>query len=66
MYRAQTTPERALDLARSGECAGILDIKVRLCAEGRAGGEAQVFSLAFGSKLRSLCHQAQANRPPRT
>ena len=66
MHRDQTTLERAFDLARSGECAGILDIKVRLNAEGRRGDDAQLVGLALGSRLRSLCSGARVNRAPRT
>jgi hypothetical protein len=52
--------ERSYQLARSGECAGVADIRRRLRAEGHADATAQLTASPLLRKdLTRLCLQAQ-------
>jgi hypothetical protein len=51
-----TCLERAFELARSGACAGVQDIRKQLRAEGYA--EAQLYGSALSRQLRDLCLEA--------
>ncbi len=52
-----TAMERAYELARSGDCATVADIKARLRAEGLA--EDQIFGPKLLADLRGLCNAAR-------
>jgi hypothetical protein len=52
-----TTLERAFQLARSGDCAGVADIRARLLAEGY--DRKQLEGPALTRQLRTLCAEAQ-------
>jgi hypothetical protein len=56
-----TCLERAFELAKSGACAGIQDIRIQLRAEGYQ--EAQLYGPSLGRQLRDLC-LAAARRAP--
>ena len=53
MVTRPTALERAYELARSGTCATVADIKARLRAEGLP--EDQVFGPRLLADLRALC-----------
>ena len=55
-----STLERAFALARSGECAGVVDIRARLKAERFDLIEAHLQGPAINKQLRRLCQEAQA------
>lgn len=57
MDSQRTTLERAFDLARSGACAGVADIRAQLKAEGYALSQLEGRSLA--RQLRELCQAAR-------
>ena len=57
MDHRPTAMERAYELARSGACAGVADIKTRLRAEGLA--EDQIFGPRLLAELRGLCNAAR-------
>lgn len=61
MSHSPSTLERAFDLARSGECASVADIRLRLKREGHDQVEAHLRGPAISKQLRLLCEQA---RPP--
>ncbi len=63
MTGSRTTLERAYDLANSGECAGVAEIKARLKAEGYTDTNGQLYGASIGKDLRRLCGAARA-RPP--
>jgi hypothetical protein len=48
-----TCIERAFELANSGSCAGVQDIRKQLRAEGYA--ETQLYGSALSRQLRDLC-----------
>ena len=56
------TVERAYELARSGECRGVDEIKKRLKAEQCSAVEAQLAGRAIQRELRALCLEATAAR----
>jgi hypothetical protein len=58
MDHRPTAMERAYELARSGACAGVADIKTQLRAEGLA--EDQIFGPKLLAELRGLCAAARA------
>ena len=51
--------ERAFELARSGECGGISDIKAALKAEGFSG--TQISGPSLTRQLRELCAASQVD-----
>ena len=55
-----TTVERAYQLASSGECAGVGEIKGRLRAEGFTDVQGQLYGPTITSALRRLCESARA------
>ena len=57
------TIERAYELAATGECANVTDLKKRLKAEGCVSVEAHISGMAIITALRNLC--AAADRTPR-
>ena len=50
-----TTIERAYELARSGACRTVGDIKARLQAEGYEGVRDRLYGASMTSALRKLC-----------
>ena len=54
------TLERAFQIARSGSCATIGDIRKRLDGEGFANIDNQLDTLAIRKALTRLCAEAQA------
>jgi hypothetical protein len=55
-----TTLERAFELAKSGECGGIQDIKDRLRREGYSQIDDQLYGRALARQLKGLCAEARA------
>ena len=55
-----TTIERAYELARSGECATITEIKKRLDREGYPDAGGQLYGRTLQTELRRLCAEAKA------
>ena len=53
------TVERAYQLAKSGECNGIGQIRERLRAEGYGRADSQISGQTFRSQLKKLCDAAQ-------
>ena len=60
MTHRRTTIERAYELARSGECAGVSEIKAKLKAEHFSDIDAQLYGKTIGTDLRKLCDAARA------
>lgn len=56
-----TTIERAYELAKSGECATISDIKARLKAERYHDVDGQLYGRSILTALRKLCDAARLN-----
>lgn len=54
-----TTVERAFELARSGSCASVQDIRRRLKSEGHDQVEAHLAGPSLGKQLRRLCEDAR-------
>lgn len=54
-----TTLERAFELARSGGCASVQDIRRRLKSEGYDQVEAHLAGPSLGKQLRRLCEEAR-------
>jgi hypothetical protein len=54
-----TTVERAFELARSGSCASVQDIRRRLKSEGYDQVEAHLSGPSLGKQLRRLCEDAR-------
>jgi len=61
MDKRFTTLERAYQLAKSGECAGVVEIKARLLAERYADALTQLYGPTLLADLRRLCVAARAN-----
>ena len=57
-----TTVERAYQLAKSGECANVTQIKERLKSEGYSDIAGQLYGSAINGDLRRFC--VEARRPP--
>ena len=55
-----TTVERAYQLARSGECAGVKEIKERLLIEGFQDVSGQLYGSTITKALRLLCVAARS------
>ena len=51
-----TAVERAFELARSGRCAGVAQIRLQLKVEGHSG--AQIWGPSLTRQLRALCNAA--------
>jgi hypothetical protein len=62
MNTRRTTLERAYDLATTGECSGILDIRTRLKAEGYDAVDAQLYGPGLTKALRRLCAAARSEQ----
>ena len=54
-----TTLERAFELARSGSCASVQDIRRRLKSEGYDQVEAHLSGPSLGKQLRRHCEEAR-------
>ncbi len=55
-----TTLERAFQLANSGECANVDQIRMRLKSEGYSDGQAHTKGPSIRSQLTKLCQAATA------
>ncbi len=54
-----STVERAYQLASSGECAGVSEVKVRLRSEGFSDVAGQLYGPTIATALRRLCAEAR-------
>ena len=61
-----TTLERAFELARSGSCASVQDIRRRLKSEGFDQVAAHLAGPSLGKQLRRLCEEARQPGPQET
>jgi hypothetical protein len=59
MNTRRTVLERAYDLAKTGDCTGVTDIKARLEAEGYGAVEAELYGPTVSAALRRLCLAAR-------
>jgi hypothetical protein len=64
MSLPSTTLERAFELARSGECATVADIRVRLKRERFEAVEAHLQGQSIQRQLRRLCDEARELAEP--
>ena len=55
-----TTLERAFELANSGECANVDQIRLRLKSEGYSDGHAHTKGPSIRNQLAKLCQAATA------
>ena len=62
MVERATIAERAFQLARSGACANVRDIKKRLKAEGYERVEAHIAGSTIVAPLVRLCIEAQSRK----
>jgi hypothetical protein len=62
MAARPTVLERAFELARSGDCAGVQDIRHKLRAEGHLNAEAQLYGRSLLTQLKRICDEARAKR----
>jgi hypothetical protein len=62
MIGRATIAERAFQLARSGDCANVREIKKRLKAEGYERVEAHIAGSTIVAPLVRLCVEAQARK----
>jgi len=62
MAQRPTTLERAFELARTGEYAGISDIRARLIEEGFANAAGQLYGRSLVSQLKKICAESRAAR----
>lgn len=58
-----TTLERAYELARSGSCRTVGDIKTRLQAEGYEGVKDRLYGASLTTALRKLCTENYVATP---
>ena len=66
MSNQRTTLERAYDLAQSGDCANVSEIRERLKAEGRSDIAGQLYGPSIAKALRQLCVAAASKAEPKT
>ena len=59
MEHAPSALERAFQLARSGACTGLSDIRAALKSEGYAGVEGIMIGLSLRRQLKQLCDSAR-------
>jgi len=59
-----TVMERAYELARSGTCASVSEIRAKLSGEGYYDVAAQIYGPSLTSDLRKLCNAARPAAPP--
>jgi 5,10-methenyltetrahydromethanopterin hydrogenase len=59
------TLERAFQIARSGACASVKDIRNLLEGEGFANIDSQLDTLAIRKALTRMCAEARADLAPR-
>ncbi len=63
MTHRPTTIERAYELARSGECRTLSDVKQRLSADGHDRIQEHLYGATVSSALRKLCQENYVPRP---
>ncbi len=64
MNHTPSTLERAFELARSGECANIAEIRTRLKRERFDSVEAHLQGPSINRQLRQLCDAARKTSEP--
>ena len=57
-----TTLQRAFELARSGVCHGMADIREKLKAERFMDVDQQLFGRSLQQQLKKLCDEARGRR----
>jgi hypothetical protein len=62
MNTRRTVLERAYDLAKSGDCAGVAAIRTRLKAEGYHDVDAALYGRTVATALRRHCLAARSER----
>ena len=62
MTLRRTALERAYDLAKAGDCAGVVEIKARLKAEGYRDVDAELYGQTVSKALRRLCIAARSGK----
>jgi hypothetical protein len=62
MIAQRTTLERAYDLAKTGDCSGVSEIKARLKAEGYGAVDAELYGPTVSTALRRLCVAARSGQ----
>jgi hypothetical protein len=60
MNSRPTTIERAYQLAKSGDCASVTEIKAKLRSEGYTDAPGQLYGPTIQRSLRQLCAEAKA------
>ena len=63
MTHRPTTIERAYELARSGECRTLSDVKQRLSADGHDRIQEHLYGSTVSSALRKLCQEHYVPQP---
>jgi len=60
-----TTPalERAFELARSGSCRGLDDIRRQMLTEGYSLRQGELWGLGLRRQLKQICQSASAAKP---
>jgi hypothetical protein len=58
MNQHQTTLERAYELARSGECTGVADIRDALTRERFSDVAGQLYGPTIQKQLKRICREA--------
>ena len=58
-----TTLERAYELASSGECRGLGEIRERLKREGYRDVQGQLYGPTLAKALNRLCAEARQSKP---
>jgi hypothetical protein len=62
MSARPTTLQRAFELARSGVCRGLADIRERLKAERFMDVDQQLYGRSLQQQLKRLCDEARGRR----
>ena len=62
MITQRTALERAYDLAKAGDCAGVADIRSHLKAEGYRDVDAALYGRTVAMALRRLCVTARSGQ----
>lgn len=63
MNHRPTTIERAYELARSGECRTLSDVKQRLSADGHDRIQEHLYGSTVSAALRKLCQANYVVKP---
>ncbi len=63
MNHRPTTIERAYELARSGDCRTLSDVKQRLSADGHDRIQEHLYGSTVSAALRKLCQENYVVKP---